>query len=43
MSGGVAEYSVGESIDQLIERADNALYSAKHNGRNQISSAKAPK
>ena len=43
MSGGVAEYSVGESIDQLIERADNALYSAKHNGRNQISTAKAPK
>lgn len=41
LSGGVAEYSSGETIEDLIERADGALYTAKHNGRNQIVSAPA--
>lgn len=40
LSGGVAEYVAGEDVGSIIQRADMALYSAKHNGRNQISSAK---
>lgn len=35
MSAGVAEFCAGESIEQLIGRADGALYSAKHTGRNR--------
>ncbi len=42
MSGGVAEYVPHESVENLIDRADSALYTAKHNGRNQIASALAP-
>ncbi len=42
LSGGVAEYCVGENLDDLIGRADGALYTAKHNGRNQISIAPLP-
>jgi diguanylate cyclase len=43
LSAGVAEYAKGESLDDLIERTDSALYTAKHNGRNQIANAPAPK
>lgn len=43
LSGGVAEFTDGESIEDLIARADAALYTAKHNGRNQIASAPAPR
>jgi diguanylate cyclase len=43
LSGGVAEFMIGESVDDLIARADAALYKAKHNGRNQISAAPAPR
>lgn len=43
LSGGVAEFVNGESIEDLIARADAALYTAKHNGRNQIAAAPAPR
>ena len=42
MSVGVAEFSHGESVTDLIERADAALYTAKHNGRNQVAAAPTP-
>lgn len=42
MSVGVAEYSNGEPIEDIIERADAALYTAKHNGRNQVAAAPTP-
>ena len=36
VSGGVAEYRLGESIEDTLRRADAALYRAKDNGRNCI-------
>lgn len=35
-SFGVAEYRPGENPDTLLKRVDDALYRAKHNGRNRI-------
>lgn len=43
LSGGVAEFVNGESLEDMIARADAALYTAKHNGRNQIAAAPAPR
>ena len=36
-SFGVALYDEGDSVDDLLKRADLALYSSKHNGRNRVS------
>lgn len=36
ISVGVAQYTVGESLEHFIERADAALYRAKQNGRNRV-------
>jgi len=35
MSAGVAGFSKGEKVEQLLHRADQALYQAKHAGRNR--------
>lgn len=42
MSIGVAQHYKGEGIENIIERADAALYTAKHNGRNQVAAAPTP-
>ena len=42
ISGGCAQFFVDESADSFIRRADQALYRAKHNGRNRIESARGP-
>lgn len=42
MSIGVAEYAYESAPEDIIERADAALYIAKHNGRNQVAAAPSP-
>jgi diguanylate cyclase len=42
MSIGVAQYYSSEDVNELIERVDSALYTAKHNGRNQVAAAPTP-
>ena len=41
MSAGLAVWAPGESMEQVIERADAALYEAKHQGRNQVVASEA--
>jgi diguanylate cyclase len=38
VSIGVAMIRDGDSIDSLVQRADQALYSAKRQGRNNVKS-----
>jgi len=36
VSVGVAQWAAGERFDELVERADRALYDAKHGGRDRV-------
>ena len=42
LSAGVAEFSKDESVEELIKRADSALYTAKESGRNQVVASTPP-
>jgi diguanylate cyclase len=42
LSIGVAEFRSGESCSDWIGRADEALYQAKHDGRNRVAIARTP-
>lgn len=42
VSGGIASLVAGESAEQLLARADGALYAAKQAGRNRIHAAEPP-
>lgn len=39
-SMGIAQLLEGESVEQLMKRADEALYASKHNGRNRFTLAR---
>jgi diguanylate cyclase len=42
VSGGVAEFSAGDTAASLIHRADEALYQAKHLGKNRVAAKSSP-
>jgi diguanylate cyclase (GGDEF)-like protein len=42
LSAGVAEYALGDTLQTIAKRADDALYRAKHTGRNKVVAACAP-
>ncbi len=41
LSAGVASFKRGDTVDAVIERADQSLYQAKTNGRNQVVASSA--
>jgi diguanylate cyclase len=41
-SAGVSPWSPGEAMDQVLERADKAMYEAKQAGRNKVVAKPAP-
>lgn len=42
LSAGIAEYALGDSLQTIVKRADDALYRAKHTGRNKVIAAAQP-
>lgn len=42
VSAGVAEWRAGETRDQLLERADHAMYEAKNQGRDRVRVSELP-
>lgn len=42
-SAGVAEHWRGEAAEALVERADGALYAAKHAGRDRVAAVRGPR
>jgi diguanylate cyclase (GGDEF)-like protein len=36
VSIGAAQHAIGETVEQLLSRADSAVYAAKRAGRNQV-------
>ena len=42
LSCGIAEHSAGDTVESLMERADRALYDAKHLGKNRVVSNVKP-
>jgi len=43
VSCGLAEFSFDETAEDLLRRADEALYEAKRTGKNRVVIAKKPK
>jgi len=41
ISIGIGQHIKGEDIDELLKRADDALYEAKHSGRNTVQTAES--
>ncbi len=36
MSAGVTVANVADSVDDIVARADQAMYDAKHGGKNRV-------